>query len=90
MTRRRRGWRARSITRYGRPDIFNTDQGLQFTTRVFTATLKDACIHISMDDFCPSNELWYKFARTSQYQQKRLINVILLIGPGSWECPLPK
>jgi putative transposase len=36
-----------AIAQYGRPDIFNTDQGSQFTS--FTNTLKDAGIRISMD-----------------------------------------
>jgi len=38
-----------AIARYGRPDIFNTDQGSQFTSFAFTNTLKDAGIRISMD-----------------------------------------
>jgi putative transposase len=38
-----------AITRHGRPDIFNTDQGSQFTSFAFTTTLKDAGIRISMD-----------------------------------------
>ncbi len=38
-----------AITGYGRPDIFNTDQGSQFTSVAFTNTLKDAGIRISMD-----------------------------------------
>lgn len=38
-----------AIARHGRPDIFNTDQGSQFTSFSFTATLKDAGIRISMD-----------------------------------------
>ena len=33
----------------GRPDIFNTDQGVQFTAHEFTAILKQANIQISMD-----------------------------------------
>jgi putative transposase len=33
----------------GKPDIFNTDQGSQFTSFAFTNTLKDAGIRISMD-----------------------------------------
>ena len=36
-----------AIARYGRPDIFNTDQGSQFTSFAFTSTLKDAGIRIS-------------------------------------------
>ena len=38
-----------AIARHGRPDIFNTDQGSQFTSFAFTTTLKDADIRISMD-----------------------------------------
>jgi putative transposase len=38
-----------AIARYGSPDIFNTDQGSQFTSFTFTNTLKDAGIRISMD-----------------------------------------
>jgi hypothetical protein len=37
------------IARHGRPDIFNTDQGSQFTSFAFTTTLKDPGIRISMD-----------------------------------------
>ena len=38
-----------AINRYGKPDIFNTDQGCQFTSMEFTALLKDNSIQISMD-----------------------------------------
>lgn len=33
----------------GRPEIFNTDQGAQFTSRDFTSRLEDASVAISMD-----------------------------------------
>ncbi len=38
-----------ALTRYGKPEIFNTDQGCQFTSEDFTQALKDAGIQISMD-----------------------------------------
>ena len=38
-----------AIARFGRPGIFNTDQGSQFTSFAFTNTLSDAGIRISMD-----------------------------------------
>ena len=38
-----------ALARFGRPDIFNTDQGSQFTSAVFTGTLAGAGIKISMD-----------------------------------------
>ncbi len=38
-----------AINRYGKPDIFNTDQGCQFTSMEFTGMLKQNNIAISMD-----------------------------------------
>jgi putative transposase len=38
-----------AIARFGKPEIFNTDQGSQFTSFAFTNTLRDADIRISMD-----------------------------------------
>jgi hypothetical protein len=38
-----------AIARFGKTEIFNTDQGSQFTSFAFTNTLKDADIRISMD-----------------------------------------
>lgn len=38
-----------ALTLYGRPQIFNTDQGSQFTADDFTQVLKDHDIKISMD-----------------------------------------
>lgn len=38
-----------AIEKYGTPEIFNTDQGSQFTSDNFTQTLKDHQIKISMD-----------------------------------------
>jgi putative transposase len=37
------------MARYGRPDIFNTDQGSQFTSPRFTGLLTAAGIRVSMD-----------------------------------------
>ena len=39
----------RAIRLHGQPDIFNTDQGSQFTSNNFTRVLKDNHIKISMD-----------------------------------------
>ena len=38
-----------AIYRYGTPDIFNTDQGSQYTSEAFTKVLKNQGIDISMD-----------------------------------------
>ena len=38
-----------ALFKYGKPDIFNTDQGSQYTSYIHTQTLKDNGIIISMD-----------------------------------------
>jgi putative transposase len=38
-----------ALVRYGRPEIFNTDQGSQFTSHDFTSVLSKNSIAISMD-----------------------------------------
>jgi len=38
-----------ALSRHGTPEIFNTDQGAQFTSDLFTQVLKDAGVRISMD-----------------------------------------
>jgi putative transposase len=38
-----------AMDRHGKPEIFNTDQGSQFTSLEFTQVLKDAEVKISMD-----------------------------------------
>jgi putative transposase len=38
-----------ALARFGKPEIFNTDQGSQFTSAAFTGTLMAADIKISMD-----------------------------------------
>jgi len=40
---------ATAIAQYGAPKIFNTDQGCQFTSSIFTAFLLDNNIKVSMD-----------------------------------------
>jgi putative transposase len=38
-----------ALARYPTPEIFNTDQGNQFTSVAFTGALKDADVAILMD-----------------------------------------
>jgi putative transposase len=40
---------SQAIEHHGQPEIFNTDQGAQFTSEQFTGTLKRAGVTISMD-----------------------------------------
>jgi putative transposase len=56
-----------ALDRYGQPQIFNTDQGAQFTSNKFTSMLKASGIAISMDGRgrCQDNifieRLWWTF-----------------------------
>ena len=38
-----------ALARHGKPEIFNTDQGSQFTSADFTSVLIEAGVRISMD-----------------------------------------
>jgi putative transposase len=38
-----------ALARYGKPEIFNTDQGSQFTSQAFTSVLQREEVAISMD-----------------------------------------
>jgi putative transposase len=38
-----------ALARYGKPEIFNTDQGSQFTSQAFTSMLYEAEVRIRMD-----------------------------------------
>jgi len=67
-----------ALRRFGRPDIFNTDQGAQFTSKAYTDILKDNDVLISMDgrgralDNIFIERLWrsvkYEEVYTKEYQ----------------------
>ncbi len=59
-----------ALFRYGRPEIFNTDQGSQFTSLDFTATLNNAGITISMDGRgrCMDNIFIERLWRSLKYE----------------------
>ena len=61
---------AEALDRYGRPEIFNTDQGSQFTSFEFTGTLKDAGVAISMDGRgrCMDNIFIERLWRSLKYE----------------------
>ena len=54
----------------GPPEIFNTDQGSQFTSLEFTAVLKDAGVAISMDGRgrCMDNVFIERLWRSLKYE----------------------
>ncbi len=59
-----------ALARYDRPEIFNTDQGSQFTSAAFTATLEAAGVRISMDGKgrCLDNIFIERLWRTVKYE----------------------
>ena len=61
---------AEALGRYGRPEIFNADQGSQFTGRDFTGALKDADVAISMDGRgrCMDNIFIERLWRSLKYE----------------------
>jgi putative transposase len=65
----------------GKPDVFNTDQGVQFTSRSFTENLESAGVKISMDgrgrvfDNIFIERLW----RTVKYEDIYLKNYITVM-----------
>ena len=60
-----------ALARYGRPEIFNTDQGSQFTSEDFTGTLKQHGITISMDGKgrCMDNIFVERLWRSLKYEE---------------------
>jgi putative transposase len=60
-----------ALSRYGRPEIFNTDQGSQFTSNDFTGTLKRHGVMISMDGKgrCMDNIFVERLWRSLKYEE---------------------
>src|SRR5213083_3550391 len=60
-----------ALSQYGRPEIFNTDQGSQFTSDDFTDTLKHHAITISMDGKgrCMDNIFVERLWRSLKYEE---------------------
>jgi putative transposase len=60
-----------ALARYGRPEIFNTDQGSQFTSDDFTGTLKRHGVMISMDGKgrCMDNIFVERLWRSLKYEE---------------------
>ena len=61
---------ADALARYGKPEIFNTDQGSQFTSFEFTGVLRDAGVAISMDGRgrCMDNIFIERLWRSLKYE----------------------
>jgi putative transposase len=60
-----------ALKRYGKPEIFNTDQGVQFTCEAFIGALSDQGIRISMDGKgrCLDNIFCERLWRSLKYEE---------------------
>ena len=59
-----------ALERYGHPEIFNTDQGSQFTCLEFTSLLNDSGVAVSMDGRgrCMDNIFIERLWRSLKYE----------------------
>jgi putative transposase len=79
-----------ALVRYGRPEIFNTDQGSQFTSDDFTSTLKRNGVMISMDGKgrCMDNIFVERLWRSLKYEEVYLNAYATVVeaktGIGTW------
>jgi putative transposase len=79
-----------ALDRYGSPEIFNTDQGAQFTSIAFTQILKDRGVAISMDGRgrCQDNifveRLWWTLKHNYLYLHAFESGTELREGLAAW------
>lgn len=79
-----------ALSRYGKPEIFNTDQGSQFTSNTFTKVLIDNKVAISMDGRgrCQDNifveRLWWTLKHQYIYLHAFDTGKALRQGLGEW------
>jgi putative transposase len=79
-----------ALARHGTPEIFNTDQGAQFTSEAFTSVLQGAGITISMDGKgrCMDNVFIERLWRSLKYEEVYLKAYATVAeakaGIGSW------
>ncbi len=79
-----------ALSRFGKPEIFNTDQGSQFTGFDFISVLKDAEIRISMDgrgrwmDNVFIERLWRSLKYECVYLYAFETGSELRVGVGRW------
>lgn len=66
-----------AMARHGKPEIFNTDQGSQFTSGDFTGRLLDASVKISMDGRgrCMDNIFIERLWRSLKYEAVYLVEM---------------
>jgi putative transposase len=69
-----------ALKRYGSPEIFNSDQGSQFTSKAFTDVLKNNNIRISMDGKgrCLDNAKMERFWWSLKYEDIKIKEYVSL------------
>jgi len=69
-----------ALAKYGKPDIFNSDQGSQFTSNDFTEILKNGGISISMDGRgrCLDNAKMERFWWALKYENIKIMDYVSL------------
>jgi putative transposase len=81
---------AEALVHYGRPEIFDTDQGCQFTSTEFTALLEQCGITISMDgkgrymDYIFIERLWRSLKYEEVYLNAYATVTEAKAGIGAW------
>ena len=79
-----------ALAHHGKPEIFNSDQGSQFTSLAFTQVLKDAGVKISMDgrgrwmDNVMIERLWRSLKYECVYLQAFETGSQARTGIGGW------
>jgi len=79
-----------ALARFGKPEIFNTDQGSQFTSAAFTGALTAAGIQISMDgrgrwmDNVFIERLWLSLQHEYMYLEGYVDGLEAKNGIASW------
>ena len=79
-----------ALQHFGRPDVFNTDQGSQFTSPRFTGVLQAAGVRISMDgrgrwmDNVFIERLWRSLKYECVYLRAFETGSELRVGPSRW------
>jgi len=79
-----------ALERYRQPEIFNTDQGVQFTAQAFTKRLEDAEIAVSMDgrgrfvDNIFVERLWRSVKQENIYLNDYETGIELVAGVASY------
>lgn len=70
-----------ALAKHGRPEMFNTDQGSQFTSAAFTGVLLDNAVAISMDGkgSWRDNVFVERISKSVKYERQGLLGTIRIL-----------